>query len=382
MIGRKFKSLRPYNLNGVKSLINRDKFDLNRVKVKTKDGFILSLFNLRHKTKHSAQKDPVIFQHGIGSSGSNWLMGGSKLAPACILASRGHDVYIVNSRGTVYSLDHSDLSTNSEEFWQYSFQDMKYDILANIEHVHEATNKKKIHYIGHSQGAVSMLAALADPDREVANQISPKLHTFYCLAPVVFTKRNGMSTMKYSSKVIQPYRRLMSRFGVYGLTPAPEEISLAKKRLLDWPSNFNKKYVFKWNDSCTKYTNTDLWGVYMGFYPHGHSFHAMDHFMQIHTNGGLDYFKKYDHGEEMNLMKYGSPEPPSYDFGLVEGRVRLLYGDKDRYIGEEDMGLLGEKLAGNPEFEMRLVEGYGHISFSLGLDNFLFYSGLIKEDLV
>lgn len=66
---------------------------------------------------------------------------------------------------------------------------MKYDVKANIEYVAGLT-QKKIHYIGLSQGGVSLLATLSDPDDKVAKEIKPFIHRFYCLAPVVYTVKN------------------------------------------------------------------------------------------------------------------------------------------------------------------------------------------------
>lgn len=38
-----------------------------------------------------------------------------------------------------------------------------------------------------SQSATGFLATLADPNRDVSESIQPKIETFYCLVPVVFT---------------------------------------------------------------------------------------------------------------------------------------------------------------------------------------------------
>lgn len=58
-----------------------------------------------------------------------------KKSPAIILADLGYDVFLANSRGTVYSLEHENLDIKSEEFWDFSFSDMKYDHLANLEYI-------------------------------------------------------------------------------------------------------------------------------------------------------------------------------------------------------------------------------------------------------
>lgn len=85
----------------------------------------------------------------------------------------------------MYSLEHEELSFKEQEYWDYSFQDFKWDHLANIEHIYKKTNKK-VHYIGHSQGSVSMIAALSDPDREVANALKNMVDTYHLLTPVVY----------------------------------------------------------------------------------------------------------------------------------------------------------------------------------------------------
>lgn len=83
-------------------------------------------------------------------------------------------------------MEHETLTTRDKEFWEFSFQDMKYDIKANLEYIHNKRGKK-VHYIALSQGSVSMLAALSDPDTDVSSVITPIVHKYYCMAPVLYT---------------------------------------------------------------------------------------------------------------------------------------------------------------------------------------------------
>lgn len=48
----------------------------------------------------------------------------------------------------------------------------------------------------------------------------------------------------------------------------------------------------------------------MGHFPSGSSLKNMDHFEQIIRRGK---FARYDYGEEINMQKYGSKEPPVYN---------------------------------------------------------------------
>ena len=105
-------------------------------------------------------------------------------SPAFIMAKLGCDVYMANTRGNAYSLGHDTLNIDSSEFWDFSFQEMGLDSLANLSFILEKTGKK-VQFFGHSQGATQMVAALSDINTKLANDISSKISVFHALAPVV-----------------------------------------------------------------------------------------------------------------------------------------------------------------------------------------------------
>jgi len=75
------------------------------------------------------------------------------------LVKNGYDVWITNSRGNIYSLDHINPDYNSDlfysKFWDFTFHEMAiYDLTANVFYIKNITKYEKIHYIGHSQGTV------------------------------------------------------------------------------------------------------------------------------------------------------------------------------------------------------------------------------------
>ena len=56
------------------------------------------------------------------------------------LASSNYDIWITNSRGTVYSNDHIKYKVTDKEFWEFSFQEMgKYDVNANVNYILSST---------------------------------------------------------------------------------------------------------------------------------------------------------------------------------------------------------------------------------------------------
>ena len=133
--------------------------------VTTDDGYKLKLFRIRgQNTKRGA---PAVFlQHGVLDTAACWIMHYAALAPAFRLVNEGYDVWLGNQRGSKYSIGHTTLSTESKEYWQFSFTEMgEYDAKAMVEHALMESGHTKLTFVGHSQGTSQMFyAAAAHPD--------------------------------------------------------------------------------------------------------------------------------------------------------------------------------------------------------------------------
>ena len=93
-------------------------------------------------------------------SADAWVVNGKNKSPAFVLASRGYDVWLGNSRGSKFSRKHTvldpDASSKDERrrFWDFSFQEMaEYDGQAFLDKIHEVSGMKKVNWIGHGMGA-------------------------------------------------------------------------------------------------------------------------------------------------------------------------------------------------------------------------------------
>lgn len=97
-----------------------------------------------------------------------------------ILSDAGYDVWMGNSRGNTYSKAHVNVSTYYSKYWEFSWHELGiYDLPATIDHVLNHTGSKSLFYVGHSQGATSLLVMLADrPD------YNEKIDKAVVLAPV------------------------------------------------------------------------------------------------------------------------------------------------------------------------------------------------------
>lgn len=161
------------------------KFD--RYLVKTQDGFTLQVFRLRKLELVNYDRKPIFLQHGMGSSANQFLTNDRHLSNALILVDKGFDVWLGNSRGSYFSRDHDkwDMSLH-EEFWDFSFQHMSWDLIPELQLVTEKTEHDRVDFIGHSMGATMMLAGLSDPDPTVRLPLSKLVRDFYAMTPVVY----------------------------------------------------------------------------------------------------------------------------------------------------------------------------------------------------
>lgn len=83
-------------------------------KVTTADGYINTMFRIKGTIadKNSKEKRPPVFlMHGIFDSADAFIMNWSEVAPPFVLARNGYDVWLGNSRGNKYSLEHENLSS-------------------------------------------------------------------------------------------------------------------------------------------------------------------------------------------------------------------------------------------------------------------------------
>ena len=108
--------------------------------VTTQDGYILNVFRIpglaTNQQQSNTVKPPIFMQHGILDSANCWIINHADVAPAFVAARAGYDVWLGNSRGTTFSLDHTTLDHKKDEakYWNFSWYEMgKYDLPAVID---------------------------------------------------------------------------------------------------------------------------------------------------------------------------------------------------------------------------------------------------------
>lgn len=106
------------------------------------------------------------------------------------MADLGYDVWLINCRPTVFAR-HKDFPRSSSQYWQFSFHEIaKYDVPASIDYALTITNHTFLHYVGHSQGAITVMAMLS-----MFPQYNKKIKTLHLMAPVIYLGNSAISLM-------------------------------------------------------------------------------------------------------------------------------------------------------------------------------------------
>ena len=109
----------------------------------TDDGFLLKMFRVKPNKEltrvDNGQRPAVLLQHGLLSCSETFVNDGEN-SWASKLVDAGFDVWVANSRGTVYSKGHTNLIHTDQEYYDYSFYEMgKYDTPAMVDYILDHT---------------------------------------------------------------------------------------------------------------------------------------------------------------------------------------------------------------------------------------------------
>jgi len=159
----------------------------------TADGYKLCL----HRIPRSGAT-PVLLVHGLMASSDTWVQFGPSQGLAYILSQSGYDVWMLNTRGNVYSEERLAGRESDKIFWDFSFHEIgQYDLPAAIDLILLQTKMPSIQYIGHSQGSTAFFVMCSERP-EYAGKIS----LMQSLSPSVYMEGTRSPALKFM-KVLQ-----------------------------------------------------------------------------------------------------------------------------------------------------------------------------------
>lgn len=345
--------------------------------VTTKDGYILSVQRIpaggRSGSSSINNKGPVLLQHGLLVDGFTWLLNSPSESLGYILADNGYDVWIANSRGTVYSLGHTSLSSDDPAYWDWSWDELAaYDLPATVGYVHQQTGQQKIHYVGHSLGTLIALASFSE-----GNNLINMIKSAALLSPIAYLNQIPSIFLQGAARLYLGEQ--LYWLGIARLNPAGAEV----KNLLE---KVCKVTGFDCYDLLTAFTgkncclNSTSFQVLLEHEPQSTSTKNMVHIAQTMRRGVIS---KYDYDNIVtNLKHYGQITPPLYNMARIPKGfpVFISYGKDDVLSDVHDVSHLLGVLDGHQtnDLTVNFVKDYAHADFIMAVNaNKLVYDPLM-----
>lgn len=330
--------------------------------MQTDDGYILTLHRIPN-----FNKTVVFLQHGLLSSSADWLLLGPGKALAFLLYDAGYDVWMGNTRGNTYSRNHVKLSPKTQSFWRFSWHEMAmHDLPAMIGLILERTNRKQLHYIGHSQGT-TVFFVLASKKPKFATRIA----SAHLLAPVAYMGNMESPLVRIAAPVFGKPGKKIEILGSLEVFPTSRAMELLGMTFCNERSvaiELCANGMFLIGGFHSSNLNRTLIPEIIAIAPAGSSLRQVLHYLQEYLS---KRFREWDYGPSMNVDIYGSEEPPDYPVKRIRVPMYLYFSKNDFLSSEVDVermaqevpkGMVKEKYL-NPDHK------FTHLDYLYGLNS-------------
>jgi pimeloyl-ACP methyl ester carboxylesterase len=322
-----FKNTLEQEYDEVLELIERSGYEGKFSEVQTEDGYILGVhkINSRHK---NTKKFPVFLMHGFLTTPISFFISTTKNSLPFMLADSGYDVFMGSRRGTKFSTKHRNFSTESKEFWNFTWHQIGfYDLKAMIDFTLSTTNTSKCFYVGYSQANTELLVLLSsrtEYNKKIiqAHMMSiaaalPNIHELgKFLSPLVINYAKSHDDFLYiNMKSFIPFQVQLAKMLCNSFVPLRVEIC---KNIIFFMVGRNRR---------STEINPNIYAVMFKNLSPRVGFKQLLHYAQTIMTGK---FQQFDYGIEKNLAVYNNKNPPVYDLAKIIAPIYF-------YVGEEDV---------------------------------------------
>ncbi|XP_018019014.1 uncharacterized protein LOC108675500 [Hyalella azteca] len=306
------------------------------------------------------RRPPVLIHHGLFASSANFVLSDAhRGALAYLLADAGYDVWLGNWRGNSYSKGHVRLDPDSNEFWDFSLDEiMRYDIPAVVNYILATSGERQLRYVGHSLGCAMFFGAT-----NLDSTLAHKVRVMAAMAPAAFMD-NSFGVLRNTILSVKNYYFILDRLDLPDLSiPVPVRVRLAR-HFCGTTSVMRVPCLFLVDAFMGKVKKPEMeyyTSVLLSHFPSTlASTRILAHFGQFVNSDGM---RMYNFGPAENMRRYGQPDPPRYDLSTVTSPVAVIWGPGDTVITPEDVALCVERLP-NVILNYRVPrEDFNHLDF-------------------
>ncbi|CAK7328291.1 unnamed protein product [Dovyalis caffra] len=340
-------------------------YKCQEIDVKTQDGFILNIQRIpegRVGGGGDPKRQPVLIQHGVLVDGMTWLLNPvPEQNLPLILADKGFDVWIANTRGTRFSRRHTSLQPNETDFWNWSWDELVvYDLPAVFGYVYSQTGQKA-HYVGHSLGTLIALASFSE------GLLVDKLKSAVLLSPIAYLSHMNTALGVVAAKAF--VGEITTLFGLAEFNPKGEPVANFLRSLCAYPGVdcYDLLTSITGKNCCLNASTVDL---FLKNEPQSTSTKNMVHLAQTVRDGVL---AKYNYGNpDFNVMHYGEAKPPIYNLSNIPHNLPIFisYGGQDALADIRDVQLLLDSLKFHDvdKLSIQYIKDYAHADFIMGVN--------------
>uniref|UniRef100_A0A1I8Q7P0 Lipase n=1 Tax=Stomoxys calcitrans TaxID=35570 RepID=A0A1I8Q7P0_STOCA len=317
--------------------------------VHTEDGYILTIFRITNspielESSPRANKPKVFLQHPLFGTSDTWILNGPQHSLPFLLADRGYDVWLGNSRGNLYGRKHRNLTIHDTDFWRFSWHEIGYyDMASMLDYVikNETINSKQrsLHFIGHSQGTTASMVLLS-----LRTEYQQLLRIVHLMAPAVYLDNTEDRLLQALSSYLGYHNLLSQQFSHQEFIPHNELFNIllytACQQDLIW-QGFCSPMAFMMEGSLRNKNLTAL-QICLETHPGGVSTNQLLHFMQVKHSSK---FRQFDFGSHENRLRYNQRHPPEYPLEMIDVPLHIWYGEGDRTVNPIDIRRLAATIS-------------------------------------
>jgi len=277
--------------------------------VTTPDGYTLFL-----KRIPRPGRPPVALMPGIVISSTTFLLTGRHESLAGVLVDQDFEVWLLEKRGRM-PWRHEKYSSQDLEFWDFTFEEsVSYDLPVMIDYIKRFTGRDIASLIGHNEGALISMAALA-ANKELEKQVKSVVGLG---ATISWENKWGIPeppewiVQSLHPGIIWGLLRIVLT-GTCGIVPRFCIGMVCSVGGCSDESIFDDRLLMRIFTQVPRET----------------SLKNLKHMLQLDKAGRL---QKYDYGTKENMKRYGTEVPPEMDLSGLALPTLLIYGEHDSVI--------------------------------------------------